>query len=228
MKAVISLTTIPDRIGRIAPVVASLVAQGLPVYVWAVAKIARSETRMERVPQFDGANVEVVADRGPLTKLLPALERGFDVILPADDDCIYGEGWAAGLLAWADKLDGAMGYRGRVLKDGHYSGSATVQYKRITKPQRVDIITGVYGALYRREFFDTSIHDEWKLWPTNDDLVITAHLQRRGVARYVVPGKCKLHHTELQRVAPLFRINRRKGDKRNDRGVKELGIKGEA
>jgi hypothetical protein len=38
---VISLTTIPDRIDHIAPTVTSLLAQGLPVYVWAVAKIER-------------------------------------------------------------------------------------------------------------------------------------------------------------------------------------------
>lgn len=227
MNAVISLTTIPDRIERIGPCLESLVAQGLPVYLWAVRKVARSETRMERAPQFPGVCVEVVEDCGPITKLLPALGRGFDVILTADDDCIYGEGWADSLLAWADKLDGALGYRGRRLNDGRYAGSAVVQHNRITKPRRVDIVTGVYGALYRREHFDTSIYDEWRLWPTNDDLVITAHLQRRGVARYVVPGKCRIHHTELQRVVPLFRVNRRKGDKRNDEGVKKLGIKGE-
>jgi hypothetical protein len=227
VKAVISLTTIPDRIGRIGPVVASLVAQGLPVYVWAVAKVARSETRLTRVPSFPGASVEVVADRGPLTKLLPALERGFDVILTADDDVLYGAGWAAGLLEWADLLDGALGYRGRVLRDGHYSGSELVQYRRTDKPRRVDIVTGVFGALYRREMFAASIHDEWKRWPTNDDLVITAHLQRRGIPRYVVPGKWSREMTETQKVAPLHRINRRKGDKRNDRGIAELGIQGE-
>ena len=34
---VISLTTIPDRIDHIEPTIKSLLAQGLPVYVWAVA-----------------------------------------------------------------------------------------------------------------------------------------------------------------------------------------------
>jgi hypothetical protein len=225
VSAIISVTTIPDRIGKIGPCLESLVAQGLPVYLWAVPKIERSETRMKSVPKFPGVNVEVVADCGPITKLLPALKRNFDVILTADDDVIYGEGWAARLLAWAEKLpDGALGYRGRRLRDGHYSGSAVVQYQRIDKPRRVDLITGVYGALYRREHFDEGIYNEWKEWPMNDDLLIAAHLKRRGVPCYIVPGSCKLKHMDWQHATPLYRVNRRKGDKHNDKGVQKLGL----
>ena len=223
MQAVISVTTIPDRIGRIGPCLKSLVAQGLPVYLWAVPKIARSETRLELVPKFEGVNVELVADRGPLTKFLPAFERGFDIIITADDDCIYGPGWANRLLSWSKKLPGsAIGYRGRKLRGPHYVKALPV-FRDVKRPTSVDIITGTHGALYRSELFEESISNEWKLWPENDDLVITAHLQRLGVPRYVVPGSCKITPTAYCRRDSLFENNRTQAG--NDRGMKVLGIR---
>lgn len=227
MSTVISMTTIPDRIAHIGPCLASLVAQGLPVHVWAVRKIARSATTLGALPDFlkqPGVHVQIVADRGPITKLLPALEAGFDTILTADDDCIYGVGWAAGLLDWAKSYpDAALGYRGRVLNGEGYKRSRLV-LKKCTAPTRVDIITGVYGALYQRTLFDVGIFDEWRTWPLNDDLLIAAHLKRRGVARIVVPRRCKITPVELQRVTPLFAVNRRKGDRTNDKGLRVLGL----
>ena len=50
MSAIISLTTIPSRIERIGPALESLTAQGLPVYLWAVAKIARSPVTLKAAP----------------------------------------------------------------------------------------------------------------------------------------------------------------------------------
>jgi len=225
MSAIISLTTIPDRIGRIGPTIESLVAQELPVYLWAVKKISRSDTVLETVPNFPGAIVEVVEDRGPITKLLPALEIGVRTIITADDDMIYGDGWAVGLLNWSRKLPGAVVcYRGRILCDGKYSGSKLVRHYGIKEPVSVDIATGVYGALYWADMFDDSICGEWQRMPTNDDLVIAAHLKKRGTKRYVVPSKCRINHTEIQHIEPLFKVNRRKGDEPNDRGVKRLGL----
>lgn len=229
MNAVISLTTIPDRIDHIAPTVTSLLAQGLPVYVWAVTKIERSGTRLERVPDWlnrSAARVEVVADCGPITKLLPALRR-FDTVITADDDCIYGPGWAKTLLEWRERLPGvALGYRGRVLTGKGYTGTRLIQHRRIDAAHWVDIITGVYGGLYERAMFDDGIYEEWRAWPTNDDLVIAAHLKRRGVTSCIVPWAGRVAQTETQNRTPLYRVNRRKGDRRNDRGLRVLGLEG--
>ncbi len=229
MTTIISLTTIPDRIEHIKPTVNSLLAQGLPVFVWPVAKIGRSETTLERVPDWlaeSDAHVEIVDDRGPITKLLPALERieRADIIITADDDQIYGRGWATGLLAWAEKHPkAALGYRGRILTGKGYEKSKLV-WKRVKRPRRVDIITGVCGALYRREFFDDDIFDEWRVFPQADDLLIAAHLKRRGVPCYVIPRNCSVRPAKWQHIVPLFKVNRGKNSVGNNRGLHLLGL----
>ena len=228
MKAVISLTTIPSRIEHIEPCIRSLVVQGLPVYLWAVRKIKRSDMRLKCIPPFlvdAGVHVEVVEDCGPITKLLPALERGFDTIITADDDRDYGKGWAQGLLAWAEKLPNAsLGYRGRILTGRGYGQSQLVLKSRIEKPALVNIITGVEGTLYHAKMFDVGIYDEWRRWPTNDDLVIAAHLKHRGVMCYVIPSKCSIRPLKVQHITPLFDVNRTKTDSHNDEGLTILGL----
>jgi len=227
MSAIISLTTIPDRIEHIKPCILSLVAQGLPVYLWAVRKIERSDTVLKRIPDYikrAGVHVEIVEDCGPITKLLPALKAGFEVILTADDDCVYGTGWAEHLLAWGEKLPkAAIGYRGRILKGNGYASSQLVIKSRIKKAKPVDVITGVYGALYRRQSFDAGIFTEWQNWPMNDDLVIAAHLKRRGVRRYVVPAPVKILNSKARGIESLFKFNTR-GEKQNDTGLRVLGL----
>lgn len=225
---IISLTTIPDRIEHIEPCIQSLIAQGLPVYLWAVEKIERSDVQLKRIPPFlADIHVEVVEDRGPITKLLPALEHGFNTIITVDDDCVYGKDWVTGLLQWAEKLpNAALAYRGRILTGKGYRQSRVIRKSRIKKPTPVDIITGVEGALYHANMFDASIYDEWRRWPTNDDLVIAAHLKHRGVMRYVIPGRHSFHPLKIQHIMPLFDVNRTKADSHNDRGLAVLGLEG--
>jgi len=225
---IISLTTIPDRIERIETCIESLSKQGLPVYLWAVEKIARSETVLGELPEFlaeYGVNVQIVPDCGPITKLLPALKMGTETILTADDDCVYGRGWAQKLLAWSRKRPkAALGYRGRILTGKGYLGSKLVFKSRIKKPTKVDIITGVHGALYKAEMFDAGIFEEWKCWPSNDDLVIAAHLKRRRIPRLVVPGPVLVRDNSVRRIEPLIRINTDGGRELNDRGLQVLGL----
>ena len=227
MSTVISLTTIPDRIEHIEPCIRSLVAQGLPVYLWAVKKIERSETVLGELPAFladAGVHVEIVPDCGPITKLLPALRAGFDVILTADDDCTYDTRWAKGLLAWSQKHPGsALGLRGRILNGNGYRNSQLVLKSRIKEPVRVNVITGVHGALYRSKMFDKGIYTEWERWPMNDDLVIAAHLKRRGVRCLVVPVGVKISDCQVRCIEPLFGFNTQAA-KLNDKGIELLGL----
>jgi len=227
MNAIISLTTIPSRIEYIGLCLQSLVAQGLPVYLWAVEKIERSDMRLKHIPLFlvdTCIHVEIVEDRGPITKLLPALERGFDTIITADDDCTYDKDWARGLLTWAEKLpNAALGYRGRILTGRGYLQSRLVLKSRIKNPISVDIITGVEGALYHAKMFDKNIYDEWRCWPINDDLVISAHLKRRGITRYVIPSKCIIRNQKVRYITPLFEANTQAAS-RNDEGLIVLGL----
>ena len=227
MSTVISLTTIPDRIEHIEPCIRSLVAQGLPVYLWAVKKIERSETVLGELPAFladAGVHVEIVPDCGPITKLLPALRAGFDVILTADDDCTYDERWSKGLLDWSEKRpDAALGCRGRILNGALYRTSQIVRKSRIKEPVAVHVITGVHGALYRATMFDEGIFTEWQLWPINDDLVIAAHLKRRGVPRLIVPVAARVVDYKARYIEPLFGFNTQTS-RLNDKGIELLGL----
>jgi len=167
----------------------------------------------------------VVEDCGPITKLLPALRKKFDVILTADDDCAYGMGWAAGLLNWSKRLPrAAIGYRGRILTGKGYRESRLVLKNKIKKPIYVDIITGVYGALYRRTFFDDGIYEEYKKWQMNDEFVIAAHFNRRGIRRYVVPGKVAIKNSSGRKIEPLFGVNVVAGCELNNKGLRKLGL----
>ena len=237
MKAIISLTTIPSRLPYIGPTIESLKAQGPPVYVWIPREVKRTgDTFGGDLPdELDGCNVEVVEDKGPITKLLPALEMGADVILTADDDVVYGTGpsvaiaggevvvatgWADGLLRWGgEHQDTAFGYRGRLLRDKTYNNSVLVDDPK--QPRQVHIITGTWGALYRKEFFSDGIFEEWETFPHADDLVVATHLKRQGVPRVVIPHLCSIHDRTVKRVDPLYDSN--VFGKANDEGLEKLG-----
>lgn len=212
---IISLTTIPSRIAHIQPCIESLIAQGLPVYVWIPQYVKRTGDTIGAVPDFlfaDGIHVELVGDCGPITKLLPALACGLDVILTADDDHIYGDGWADTLLRYAEQYpNAAICYRGRVFESRKYNESRV-----ISNPDElaaVDFITGVKGALYKREFFEEEIFEEWKKWPTNDDIVISGHLRRGGISMLVVKRPCKIEPYDVQYIDNLWDdVNARSND----------------
>jgi len=224
---VISVATIPDRIEYIEDTMASLVKQGLPVYLWVVEKTDRSDTVLKSIPFFllkMGVHVELVEDYGPLTKLLPALDRGFDTIITADDDTVYGEGWAARLIEAAEENPGAVvGYDGRVFSDTRYVESGEVINSADITP--VDVLCGVDGVLYPASAIDKErLMDNHAVSPTNDDLSICATLRDAGVRQLVVPrGGVEIQRLRRRRVCALC------GDNRaylNDRYMFELGFIG--
>ena len=222
MSTVISLTTIPSRIANLERCVKSLVAQGPPVYVWLPRYVERIDAGFDEVPGFLrelDVHVEIVEDRGSATKLLPALER-FDTVLTADDDHVYGEGWAAGLLAWAKKRPrAALGYRGRRFGPNlRYNKSRVIKGPK--KPKRVDLITGVWGALYRRELFSDSIFEEWQECPRTDDIIFSGHLWRRGVSMLVIPKRCSIRRMDAHKIDPLYAENVH-GKRLNDEGLRK-------
>lgn len=222
MSAVISMTTLPSRINYLEQCVKSLMAQGPPVYMWLPRYVERIGAGFDEVPGFLqelDVYVEIVEDQGPATKLLPALKR-FDTVLTADDDHVYGKGWADGLLTWAKKRpDAALGYRGRLFGPSLcYNKSRVI--KRPKNPMMVDLITGVEGALYRRELFSDSIFEEWQECPHNDDIVFSSHLWRRDVPMLVIPGSCEIRGMDSDRIDPLYAENVH-GKRLNDDGLRK-------
>ena len=225
MTPIISLTTIPSRIDHIELCVKSLVAQGFPVHLWVVKQelFRKGKAMLRSVPQAlldSGAIIEIVEDRGPITKLLPAFEAKHDFVITADDDHTYGPGWAQGLVEWSEKRPGVVVcYRGRNLaKNVPYNASKVVTL--VNKP--VNFITGVSGVLYSRYFFDRHIFEEWKQWPLNDDIVICSHLKRRKIPIEVVPFPegCGLTRLPATKISPLYSGNVH--HQMNDEGLRKM------
>ena len=165
-------------------------------------------------------HLALVKDKGPITKLLPALERGFDSIITADDDHTYGEGWAEGLIDWHKRIPtSVLCYRGRIFDSSREYNSSKV----ITRVHRkVDFITSVSGVIYDRAFFNDNIYKEWKQWKMNDDIIVSAHLKKNGIPMEVVPFPtgCTVGRLPVAYVNPLCNINRK--NDRNDRGMKKV------
>ena len=228
MSAVISLTTIPSRVDHMEPALNSLLRQGYPVYLWIQKETKRTGATLGELPAFlstTKANVAIVEDRGPITKFLPAYEAGFDVIMTADDDHVYGPGWADRLIKWSEYRPGvAICYRGRNFDSTKlYNRSKIITGVHLP----VDFITSVSGVIYRRGFFDPSISEEWKLWPMNDDIVVCAHLRKRGIPMEVVPFPtgCYLKRLPIVHVDAISKINvggKRKARTYNDDGLDKL------
>ena len=225
MDPVISLTTIPSRIEYIEPCIASLLRQGLPVYLWVQKEVKRTRRTLRTLPAFLenvlGLTTTVVQERGPITKLLPAFEAGFETVITADDDLIYGNGWATGLVdAHYLEPDAVLSYRGRILVKGQpYNQSQVIK----NTVQVVNFVTGVQGTIYRREFFADSIFSEWEDWSMNDDIVISAHLKRRGIPIMVVPFPhgCKVQGLRgVSKIDALNTINVK--GKLNDEGLAKM------
>lgn len=222
---VISVATTPDRIGGIEAPMRAIAAQGYPVHLWACRKIARSPTVLSQIPSYLlelGVNVHLTEDRGPITKLLPAFEAGYERVVTLDDDMVYGPGYVERLVEWAEKLkECAVGYRGRRLNGPRYRDCISVE--NVREPSAADILLGVGGVAYRREFFDDGIFREWRACPQNDDLCVTAHLRRRGIRRMVVPREAKYSSVVELQATGLYQQNQRDGGF-NDRYLAALGL----
>lgn len=226
---IISLTTIPDRIEHIKPCLDALVLQGLPVYLWAVEKIDRSDTVMKDIPTWlklmDTVTVNVVPDFGPMTKLLPALYLDTKIIITADDDQLYTGGWVREIVKKSKQYPQAvLGYRGRILKENKYSTTLLIKHTRISKAIKVDILTGVCGILYQRSFFNPDIFDLVGSWRSNDDLLLASYFKTKKIDQYVIPGTCKIKPTRVQHNTPLYLVNRKNKDKKNNLGVQKLNL----
>ena len=184
--------------------------------------------KLGAIPDFlkdSKVHMEMVEDMGSIRKLLPALLAGFEQIISADDDVVYGDTWAADLIWWSTVLpDFVLAYRGRNLVKNRYDLSRLVT-RRIKIPKKVDIITTTFGAIYNSKFFDDSgIRELWKTWPDNDDLVVTKALRNKNIPIYVVPSTCKIRDYDVRFITPLSDINRPQKDKHNNEGLKTLGL----
>jgi len=200
---VVSLTTLPSRIGKIFPAMNSLLDQTVrPERIFlALPPFSRREQATYVVPEGLRNHPLVTilrADRdwGPATKLIPVLRHCAGapetLILAVDDDNVYPRTFLATFLHYAAALpDAALSLRGWPIPVSHrWKDSREVKGSRIASPLRTDIITGCGGILVRPRFFDADFFDYEKAPPAAffvDDVWISGHLARRRIPKVVLP-----------------------------------------
>jgi hypothetical protein len=200
---VVSLTTLPSRIGKIFPAVNSLLDQTSPpemIFI-SVPSFSIREQREYTVPAglLNHPAVSILSsgrDWGPATKLMPAV-RMFEsspetLILAVDDDNVYPRTFLETFNRFAMKLpDAALSLRGWPIPPSRrWKDSREFKGTQITTHMETDVITGCGGILVRPRFFDTDFfnydqapHEAFFV----DDLWVSGHLARRGIPRYVIP-----------------------------------------
>lgn len=202
-RVVVSLTTIPDRIGRIRPTLLSLLDQTRRPdrIVLNLPKTSHREGRDYVIPPFVEALSACIdihrcdRDWGPATKLLPTLEIEREPntrIVVVDDDQVYPRNMIEELVAWSERLpEAAPCSRGHGIPPGNVHEDRDTHYGTdVGRPIPVEIMQGSAGFLVRRRFCSDEIFDYGEAPPESffvDDIWFAGHLAGRKVERFVVP-----------------------------------------
>lgn len=193
-----SMTTIPQRVKYIQPILVKLLKQPLDLIYLNIPYRSRRNVnyRLPRTLQrFINKHPRIklvrCKDYGPITKLIPTLEHEHDgetAIITFDDDIYPLEGMVENLVKTSRiHPNKALGYSGVCW--GKFPGyyQLTGQW---TQEVEVDWIEGVYSAYYLRKFFNP---DELLDFPrkmglskellTNDDHWISGYLASQQIQR---------------------------------------------
>lgn len=201
----ISLTAISPRIARLAPVIASLLAQD-PAPARVLIHLSRGAYLLDEgitdlpadlAALVDGHRVQViwVDNTGPYRKILPwaAAHAGSDRwVVTADDDTLYPQGWLARLVVGRLATGAVTAWSGhpivlrrdRVAGYGRWFGAALPD-----GPALRVLPIGKDGVLYSGRDFPPELQDTataQAIAPTADDLWLRWHMARVGVRAQVV------------------------------------------
>lgn len=233
VRNIISLTTIPPRMDKIAPTLLSLVNQTAEidaVILWIPEHYRRVEFSNFKLPEVpEGVEIRRCAfDYGPATKVLPSIEtfRGQDVrILYCDDDRLFHPEWAATILRESDLHPGeciaeagevveltirkafrpTRAYRMlRIATLGLY-GYFYRKKNRALDPGygRVDICKGYGGVLVRPEYFTDAAFDIPDLLWTVDDFWLSGQLALNNISIRKVTRRENSAKTDLADINAL-------------------------
>eukprot|EP00898_Chlorokybus_atmophyticus_P000026 jgi/Chlat1/1023/Chrsp109S01452 len=197
-RVVVSMTTTPDRVEYMCPTVMSILQQSLlpdAIYIFLPRVSSRTGRAYPDPPWLRAlpspARVLLDSaqdDRGPATKLLPALEMETDpetIIITVDDDYYYHEHLVATLVAysiWNSKQVYAFSSLG-------IDSAGWVHWR----PDKVEaeVLEAYVGVAYRRGMFDdqTIFRNPKDISPAcffTDDIIISTHLQANGYKRILL------------------------------------------
>ncbi len=209
----VSFTSTPERLPLITPMLESLkqqTYQNFTCILWLCHYYKRSKKNFtfKQLPSFlkkdSFLTTKFCSDFGSNTKLYPLLETINNpnaILVTADDDTIYPPHWLEGLInAFIENPSRAYGYRGKIFKRQSfqfpftnfalkkrlsYRASKTLILSENQQPQEVDVLTGVWGILYQRSFFNKAYFN-LKICPEalhNDDIWANGHLAKKGIPR---------------------------------------------
>jgi len=216
-RVIVSLSTVPERIGNLGPTVRSLLRQTSPPdeIVLAIPKFSTREQRPYAVPK-DVSRwprmrvLECRRDWGPATKFIPVVReelaagRGNTLIMVVDDDRVYPRDALETYLYYNEQLPAAaLCFRGAAIPQGlDWRHARMIRARELRQPQPVAVITGCGSYLIQPRFFDESLWD-YSQAPQGafymDDIWISGCLARRNVKRYVVPASAMMRSVFRQR-----------------------------
>jgi len=216
-RVIVSLSTVPERMGNLGPTVRSLLRQTRPPdeIVLAIPEFSIREQRPYAVPKHVSRwpRMRVLhcqKDWGPATKFIPivreelAAGRGNTLIMVVDDDRIYPRDALETYLHYNKQLpDAALCFRGAAMpRDLDWRHAKMIRASELRQPQPAAVITGCGSYLIQPRFFDESLWD-YSQAPKGafymDDIWISGCLARRNVKRYVVPASAMMRSVFRQR-----------------------------
>lgn len=201
----ITLSTIPSRMGAIEPCLRSLLSQAYPDFR-VVLNLPETCLRTgeayvlppwllelrDSEPRFNIVRVD--EDYGPITKLVPALQAGWEsLVAVCDDDHVYGPDWLGSLVKEHGALEGTavVGFSGLVTDEE----GQLWKYVGVDRPEPVLLTQGYTGYLFNaRALGAADLLDAaagiWELDPMArfvDDVVVGAFFDELKMPRFVVP-----------------------------------------
>lgn len=216
VRLIVSLSTLPDRIGQIRETIECLQQQTRPPdeIILALPRFSIRQQRGYVIPpelrEMPGLRIlHVEKDWGPATKFIPAIQmelaagRGDTRIMVVDDDRLYPRDAVECYLHYSAELpEAALCFRGATMpRTLDWHDSRMTHGNRLRAPRAVAVITGCGSYLIQPRFFDDSLWD-YSAAPEAaffmDDIWISGWLDRRGVEKFVVPSSRRLLSVKAQ------------------------------
>lgn len=136
-----------------------------------------------------------VPNIGPYRKLLPVLNKMIDedqLIVTADDDTIYPQGWLSTLVQYYSLFNCVISFRSHfiAISDGGFAPYRSwMTHGIVENPSELVLPTGKDGVLYHSSHFDRRVLDFVRaldLAPTADDLWFKWHTAVNNVPVYCI------------------------------------------
>jgi hypothetical protein len=223
MRVVVTLTTVPGREDVITPACNSIINQTVKpdaIYITLPRVSRRMGQPYGKLPDELEEHCTVVnseEDYGPITKIYGGIFMEPDpetIIISCDDDIIYPSTMIEELLDKSRQYpDACICPSGMLVSRGMIQSST---YTNMGSPngilgfippktgRKVDLIFGCSGVLYKRKFFpsnEETLRDLFLVALTdnsilcNDDVLISAFLEKRGIVRMTFPNMSKIQLT---------------------------------